>query len=76
MTILAIGKYLKNSEIENRFDVTFYNDLSEPRQRLLIFKNENERRIVINIRQLSNDVSTKYLEKISDQIKKYICKQV
>ena len=73
VTVLAIGNYLSNYEIENRFNVNFLEDLSQPRQKLIMFKNDAEKRIVINIRQLSNDISTEYLIRISKIIEKYIC---
>jgi hypothetical protein len=72
ITILAIGRYLANSEIESRYNVNFFQDYSKPRQRFLAFSNESEKRIVVNIRQLSNDISTDYLKKIAEIIKKYI----
>src|SRR5690606_9536009 len=67
--VLAIGRYLTNSEIENRYDVRLYQDYSQPRQRFVLFKNDLEKRIVLNIRQLSNDISDDYLERIAEVIK-------
>ena len=72
VTILAIGKYLKCNEIEDQFNVKCDKDYSEPRKRLLVFKNESENRIVLNIRQLSNDISIEYLERIAEIAKKYV----
>ncbi|WP_405202118.1 hypothetical protein [Dokdonia sp. LLG6352-1] len=75
VTILAVGKYLKNNEIEDQFNVRFQKDYSEPRKRLLLFTNESENRIVLNIRQLSNDISTEYLKRIAEISKKYVWQQ-
>ena len=69
VTILAIGKYLNNHEIEKCFDVQFLEDHSKPRKRLLIFTNESENRIVLNVRQLSNDISIEYLKRIANSTK-------
>jgi|SRR5690554_995936 len=71
ITILAIGKYLNNKEIESRFNVSYQQDLSQSRQRLMIFTNESDNRIVLNIRQLSNDIRTEYLERISVIVRKH-----
>lgn len=72
ITILATGKYLNNHEIESRFNVRFLQDFSQPRQRLLMFNNDFENRIVLNIRQLSNDISTDYLARIAKVIEDYV----
>lgn len=72
VTILAIGKYLESHEIENQFNVSLQKDYSQPRKRLLLFMNESEKRIVLNIRQLSNDISTEYLERIAKIVKKHV----
>lgn len=72
ITILAIGEYLNNQEIESRFNVNYQQHNTQSRQRLLIFTNESENRIVLNIRQLSNDISTEYLERIAGIAKKYV----
>ena len=69
VTILAIGTYLNISEIENRFDVKFKKDYSLPRKKMLFFINDSDNRIVINIRQLSNDIGTEYLERIAEVVK-------
>lgn len=73
ITILAIGRYLNEAEIQKRFNVNKYDDLSQPRKRLIVFKNEKEKRLVLNIRQLSNDVSSVYLENIANVISEF-CK--
>lgn len=70
--ILAIGNYLSQNEIEEKFDVKFFRNDSEPRKRLVIYKNDIEKRILLNTRQLSNDISNIYLSKIKDLVKTYI----
>lgn len=72
VTILAVGKYLKSNEIENQFSVKFQGDYSESRKRLLLFINEHDNRIVLNTRQLSNDISIEYLKKIAEISKKHV----
>lgn len=76
ITILAAGDYLTNKEIEYKFDVKFHSDNSEPYKRCILFKDKNEKRILVNTRQMSNfyfDGQTKkdYFQKIVTEIKKY-----
>ena len=62
--ILACGKYLSNTQIEEIFDVTLQdNEKSEKHELLKIFKNKD--RILLNTRQLSMAVSNEYLKNIS-----------
>ncbi len=72
VTILAIGDYLNKNEIEENYNVSFSEDKSEPRKKMVLYKNINEQRILINTRQLSNDVSNDYLIKISNLIKNHL----
>lgn len=68
-TILACGSYLKPKEIEDVFDVRETTNFSKPRQRMLVFTNQD--RILINVRQLSMDVKHEYLELIAKTIKEH-----
>lgn len=70
--ILAIGDYLKQNEIEEKFDVKKTRDDSEPWRKLIIYKNNNLNRILLHTRQLSNSFPNYYLGKIRDLIKNYI----
>lgn len=72
VTLIAAGNYLSRKEIENKFEVNFIKDISEPRKKLVIYKNINQERILINTRQLSQDVSNEYLNKIAEVVKDYI----
>lgn len=62
--ILACGDYLSYQEIEDIYQVYFEKDESQPRERLKIFRNDKKSQIVINTRQLSQDVRIDYLKKI------------
>ncbi|MCK8143354.1 hypothetical protein MW871_15795 [Flavobacterium sp. I-SCBP12n] len=68
--ICACANYLTNSQIEDFFDVKFESDLSNPSEKLKIFKNEN--RVLINTRQLSMNIKNDYLIRISEVAKKYL----
>lgn len=62
--LLACGKYLNNSQIEEIFNVKLLDrSKSEKHELLNVFKNEN--RILLNTRQLSMAVSNEYLKNIS-----------
>lgn len=76
MTILAIGDYLSRSEIEQLYNVRFEEDKSEEYKKLVIFENKNQKRILIQTRQMSNfffntDKRNEYFLKISKELKKY-----
>ncbi|TDO96561.1 hypothetical protein [Flavobacterium sp. 245] len=68
--ICACGDYLSDNQIEDFFDVKFESDLSNPSEKLKIFKNEN--RVLINTRQLSMNIKNDYLVTISEVAKKYL----
>jgi len=68
ITILACGNYLSKKDIEDIFEVEFCNDLSKPREKLLIFKSNN--RTIVNTRQLSMDVKNDYIDRIVEHIKR------
>ena len=70
ITILGCGNYLSKEQIQQIFDVTYFKDLSKPRQKLTIFKNSN--RILVQTRQLSFDINKDYLRRIADQVSSYI----
>jgi len=72
--ILAIGDYLRQNEVEEKFNVNFIRNESEPRKKLVIYKNDNQKMILLHTRQLSNDVSNNYLDKIKNLVKPYIFK--
>lgn len=65
--ILGCGDYLNRTQIEELFDVEFYLDDSQPREKLVIYKNEG--RTVINTRQLSMDVKNNYILKVAKHLK-------
>lgn len=67
---LACADYLSAPQIQEIFNVKFFQDLSQPRNRIRIYKNENL--IVINTRQLSFDVSDKYINTIAEIAKEHI----
>ena len=48
----------------------FESDLSNPSEKLKIFKNEN--RVLINTRQLSMNIKNDYLVRISEVAKKHL----
>lgn len=54
MTIIAAGNYLSDEEIEERFGVKITDDFSEPNMKLRVFENQDEKRVVLSTRQLSN----------------------
>ena len=62
--VLACGDYLKDSLIEEIFDVQFIQDKSIPRKKLKVFSSED--RVLVNTRQLSFDVSDSYLDDIAN----------
>ena len=70
VTICACANYLTDNQIEEIFDVKFESDLSRPKEKLKIFKNNS--RIVINTRQLSMNIKNEYLVRISEIAKKYL----
>lgn len=63
-TILGCGNYLSNEKIKAVFNVELDNtsDHSEPRKKLIVFKNGNRKLILT--RQLSMDVSNEFIAKI------------
>ena len=67
-TILACGDYLDNNLIEEIFDVKFKEDLSKPRNKIVIFQNRS--RVLINTRQLSFDVGNSYISTIGSYLLK------
>jgi hypothetical protein len=67
---LACADYLSPEQIQEIFNVNFSQDLSKPRNRIKIYKNENL--LVINTRQLSFDVSDKYLDTLAGIAKENI----
>jgi hypothetical protein len=75
--ILAFGDYLSKNEIEEKskiedlFKVKHKKSLSEPRRKLEIYTNNDNNKLVINTRQLSNGVADDYLEKIGNIINLY-----
>lgn len=69
--ILACGKYLNDSQIEEIFDVKLQDEeKSEKHELLNVFKNKN--RILLKTRQLSMAVSNEYLKKISNSINEHL----
>jgi hypothetical protein len=70
VTTLGCGDYLEEKVIEEIFDVKFDSNLSLPRQKLVIYKN-NER-IVINTRHLSIDVTNEYLDRVAEIARQYL----
>ena len=68
--ICACADYLTDNQIEDFFDVKFESDLSNPSEKLKIFKNEN--RVLINTRQLSMNIKNDYLVRISEVAKKHL----
>jgi hypothetical protein len=76
VTILAAGDYLTDEEIENRYDVRFLTDESERARKFRLFRNDAEKRIVINTRQMSNFFFNRqqkedYFLKIVNMVKEY-----
>ncbi|NUY82723.1 hypothetical protein HUK80_17605 [Flavobacterium sp. MAH-1] len=70
ITILGCGNYLSHEQIQQIFDVAYFENLSKPRQKLVIFKNSD--RILVQTRQLSFDINGDYLKRIADQVSSYI----
>jgi len=69
--ILACGKYLSNTQIEEIFDVKLQNESISAKHELLnVFKNKE--RILLNTRQLSMAVSNEYLKTISILIEDFL----
>lgn len=64
MILLSVGNYIKSKDVERLFDVKKVKDLSQPYEKLKVFKNNNTGKIVIQTRQLSSGVSDTLLEKI------------
>jgi len=77
MTIIAAGNYLSDEEIEERFDVKrIPGDLSEPNMKLQVFENQEQQRVVLRTRQLSNfffnrESRDAYFDRICECLKKY-----
>lgn len=77
MTIIAAGNYLSDAEIEERFDVRRApGDLSEPNMKLQVFENQEQQRVVLRTRQLSNfffnrESRDAYFDRICECLKKY-----
>jgi hypothetical protein len=76
MTIIAAGNYLNDDEIEERFDVKKNMDLSEPNMMLQVFENQEQQRVVLKTRQLSNFFFKKenrdaYFDRICECLRKY-----
>lgn len=68
--ICACADYLTDFQIENIFDVKFEKDLSNPNEKLKVYKNNS--RILINTRQLSMNIKNDYLTRIAEIAKEYI----
>lgn len=68
--ICACADYLTNYQIEEIFDVKFEQNFSNPKEKLMIYT--NEKRVLINTRQLSMNIKNDYLLRISDICKKYL----
>lgn len=70
--ILACGDYLHEDDIENLFDVKYSDkdSSSESNRKFEVFK--NQKRILINTRQLSFNVRNEYLMKIAKIAKEYL----
>lgn len=53
VTILAIGGYLKSEAIKDWFEVDFIEDHSQPYRKLLVYKSQDSKRLVLQTRQMS-----------------------
>lgn len=62
--LLSVGNYIDVYDVERLFDVKFIKDISEPYQKLIVFKNEETDKVLIQTRQLSSGVTNKLLKKI------------
>ena len=69
LVLLSVGNYIKSKDVERLFDVKMEKDLSQPYKKLIVFKNNNTGKIVIQTRQLSSGVSDKLLKKIVKEFK-------
>ncbi len=65
--ICACANYLTDSQIEEIFDVNFESDLSNPNEKLRIYR--NGKRLLINTRQLSMNIKNDYLNRIAEVAK-------
>lgn len=70
--ICACGNYLSKVQIEEIFNVKFEKDESNTNERFVVYKSNDNKRILINTRQLSTNVSNKYLSKIAKEVKGYL----
>lgn len=75
VTILAIGNYLSRKEIESIYNVEFYEDISENHRKLAFYKNDSQKRTLIQTRQMSNfyfngERKREYFQRIAEKIKK------
>ncbi len=64
--ILGCGNYLTNAQVEDFFEVTYQEDLSKPKEKMIVFGNEN--RILVQTRQLSFDIKNEYLDRIAKKV--------
>lgn len=70
LILLSVGSYIKTADVEKIFDVKKVKDISQPREKLKVFKNTKTGKILVQTRQLSSGVSDKLLEKIIREFKK------
>lgn len=68
--ICACADYLTDFQIENIFDVKFEKDISNPNEKLKVYKNNS--RVLINTRQLSMNIKNEYLTRIAEVAKEYM----